>query len=74
MKKKDAKRCRRKRKAALGNSHQSGKDHLVQQQACEGQVFISQQCSPAAADLQTPDVHAMFTSGDLLQTGSRLVL
>jgi len=74
LKKKDAKRCGRKRKAALGNSHRSGNEHLVQQQASEGQVFIGEQCSRVVADLQTPDVHTMFTSGDLFQISSSLVL
>lgn len=74
LKKKDAKRCGRKQKAASGNLHRSANDHLVQQQACEGQVFISEQCSPAVADLQTLHVHATLISGDLLVISSGLVL
>lgn len=76
LKKKDAKRCGRKKKAAAasGNLHCSGNDHLVQQQAYEGQVFRSEQCRPAVADLQTLDVHTMLISGDLLQISSSLVL
>lgn len=49
FKKKNAGRWGRKRKAALGILDHSGNNHLVQQQAYEGQVLMSEECRSADA-------------------------